>query len=86
MTNAITITGITLSTLALPGPEVPPALQQALIEFGLMASFKQRASSLQHEYVNTVASAHSAEKAERIAEVLDELAQTNSLYSFERSL
>ena len=85
-TPRTTLAPLTFPAIALAGPDVPPALQQALIEFGLTTSFKQRASSLQHEYVNTVASAHSAEKAARIAEVLDELAQTEPLYRFERSL
>ena len=66
--------------------ELPAALSCALVEFGLLTSFRRRQPSRQREYVSAVMGVPAWLQAKRIADVLDELAHNNLLYQSKRSL
>lgn len=62
------------------GIELPEALSRALREFGLTAAFHARTLARQRTYVDAVVSASPEQQQARIADILDELAQTSLLY------
>jgi hypothetical protein len=62
-------------------PALPPAMERALAEFGLLPAFRSRPVTLQRHHVDWIAqSSTEAIRQNRIAAVLDELATTSAAY------
>ena len=65
-----------------PSPAMPSALEQALLEFGLLRAFRVRTPREQGEYVQWIAAAgHDTVRRDRIAGLLDDLAAGSHAYS-----
>jgi len=63
-------------------PSLPPVLDQALADFGLMPAFRSCSVQRQRDYIYLVASSTSEDMArDRVADVLDELATGSAAYS-----
>ena len=60
---------------------LPAAMQQALVDFGLMAAFRASSPALQRDYVRRVQEdTRDAGLRDRIAEILDDLAAAAPAY------